>query len=427
MERKIELVNHAPKMQKLRKVAAYARVSSGKDAMLHSLSAQVSYYSDLIQKHSDWQYAGVYTDEAVTGTKDTRPEFDRLINDCRNGKVDYILTKSISRFARNTVTLLSTVRELRDAGIGIYFEEQRIDTLTVEGEFLLTVLASYAQEESRSVSENCKWRMRKKYEKGQPHTCEMLGYHLENGQIVITPDEAETVRRIFSLYLEGYGKMMICKILNADGVTSHIGNPLRPSSIDIVLQNEKYCGDLLLQKSFISDHITKRKVINNGQLPKYFVENNHEPIIDKTTFQTVQDEIKRRTELFGNSDTPVFSVFTSKIRCGICGKNYRRKPNCGHWHWTCGTYLTLGKAACPSKRVPEVALKNVCREVLGMNEFDEETFAEKVDHITALPGNVLRFTLRSGTELETVWKDHSRRDSWTDEMKAAARERSKRK
>lgn len=191
MERKIELVNHTPKMQKLRRVAAYARVSSGKDAMLHSLSAQVSYYSELIQKHSDWQYVGVYADEAVTGTKDTRPEFDRLINDCRNGKVDYILTKSISRFARNTVTLLSIVREVRDAGIGIYFEGQRIDTLTVEGEFLLTVLASYAQEESRSVSENCKWRARKGFEKGVPYACEMLGYRLVNGKITVIPEEAE--------------------------------------------------------------------------------------------------------------------------------------------------------------------------------------------------------------------------------------------
>ena len=427
MERKIELVNHAPKMQKLRKVAAYARVSSGKDAMLHSLSAQVSYYSDLIQKYSDWQCARVYADEAVTGTKDSRPEFDRLINDCRDGKVDYILTKSISRFARNTVTLLSTVRELRDVGIGIYFEEQRIDTLTVEGEFLLTVLASYAQEESRSVSENCKWRARKGFEKGVPYACEMLGYRLVNGKITVIPEEAELVRRIFAMYLDGYGTAAISKTLNAEGIKSHRGNTFSQSSIWSILRNEKHCGDLMLQKYFRSDHITKRKIENVGQLPRYFVADDHEPIIDRETFQAVQDEIKRRADMFANSNEPTFSVFSSKIRCGICGKNYRRKPNCGHWHWTCGTYLTLGKAACPSKRVPEVTLKNVCCEVLGMDEFDEETFAGKVDHITAFPGNVLRFTLRNGAELETVWKDHSRRDSWTDEMKAAARERSRRK
>lgn len=176
MAREIQQVSFAPIPKKLLRVAAYARVSSGKDAMLHSLSAQISYYSDLIQRHPGWQYAGVYADEAKTGTRDSREKFQELLNDCRAGKVNMVITKSISRFARNTVTLLSTIRELKAIGVDIYFEEQNTHTLSADGELVISVLASYAQEESRSASENQKWRIRKNFEEGKPWDGTLLGY-----------------------------------------------------------------------------------------------------------------------------------------------------------------------------------------------------------------------------------------------------------
>ena len=176
MPRIIKTVQSQPKPERLLNAAAYARVSSGKDAMLRSLSAQVSFYSSMIQNHKGWNYVGVYSDEAITGTKETRENFQRLLNDCRNGKIDLVITKSISRFARNTITLLKTVRELKDLGVDVYFEEQNIHTISAEGELMLTVLASYAQEESLSVSENCKWKIRKNFENGIANTFSLYGY-----------------------------------------------------------------------------------------------------------------------------------------------------------------------------------------------------------------------------------------------------------
>ena len=198
--RKIE--SRLPTLPVQQRVAAYARVSSGKDAMLHSLSAQVSYYSDLIQRNPEWRYAGVYVDEALTGTKDNRKGFQRMLVDCRAGKIDRIITKSISRFARNTVTLLETVRQLKTLGVDVYFEEQNIHSMSGDGELMLSILASFAQEESLSVSENCKWRIRKQFELGEPATWRfMYGYRIRKGVITIHEEEAAVVRWALSLTL----------------------------------------------------------------------------------------------------------------------------------------------------------------------------------------------------------------------------------
>ena len=193
-----------------KRVAAYARVSSGKDAMLHSLSAQISYYSDLIQKNRKWEYEGVYADEAMTGTKDNRAEFQRLLTDCRNGKIDMVITKSISRFARNTVTMLETVRELKNINVEVFFEKENIHSMSGDGELMLTILASFAQEESRSVSENCKWRIRKRFADGELVNLRFIfGYHIEKGQIKVDPKEADIVRMIFRDYINGMGCTLI--------------------------------------------------------------------------------------------------------------------------------------------------------------------------------------------------------------------------
>ena len=214
MQRTITVVPKTPRLDQKKRVAAYARVSSGKDAMLHSLSAQVSYYSTLIQSRGDWLYVGVYADEAKTGTKDTREDFQRLIEDCEAGKIDMVITKSISRFARNTVTLLQTVRAFKALGVDIFFEEQNIHTMSGDGELMMTILASYAQEESRSASENQKWRVRRNFEEGIPWNGRMLGYRLKDGRYEIVPEEAEIVRRIFRDYLSGLGYLAIAKQLN---------------------------------------------------------------------------------------------------------------------------------------------------------------------------------------------------------------------
>jgi len=244
-------------LEKPKRVAAYARVSSGKDAMLHSFSAQVSYYNELIQVHEGWQYAGVYADEALSGTKDDRANFQRLLFDCRVGLIDIVITKSISRFARNTVTLLETVRELKSLGVDIYFEEQNIHTMSTEGELMLTILASYAQEESLSASENQKWRIKKNFEEGKPWNGTILGYRYEKGQFIVIPEEAELVKRIFNYYISGLGCGGIAKRLNAEEYSTRNGKHWYRSTIMKILRNCTYTGNLLLQKTYCENHITK--------------------------------------------------------------------------------------------------------------------------------------------------------------------------
>ena len=213
MARIVERVDfYTPKIKKQKRVAAYARVSSGKDAMLHSLSAQVSYYSDLIQKNPEWRFCGVYADEAMTGTKDSRQNFQKMLAECRAGNLNLIITKSISRFARNTLTLLETVRELKDLGVDVYFEEQQIHSLSSDGELMLSILASYAQEESLSASENQKWRIRKDFEKGKVSSLQMLGYKRNhNGVLEIIPDEAGLPLFLF-LFHQGYAIYPLCPV-----------------------------------------------------------------------------------------------------------------------------------------------------------------------------------------------------------------------
>lgn len=252
-----------------KRVAAYARVSSSKDAMLHSLSAQVSYYSKMIQARLDWQYVGVYTDEAVTGTKDNRNEFQHMLSDCKSGRIDMIITKSISRFARNTVTLLETVRNLKELNVDVYFEEQNIHSMSGDGELMLTILASFAQEESLSVSENCKWRIRNEFKQGKmPMSLKRLyGYkRTSDGGFEIVETEAEVIRYIFNSYLDGLSIKSITEKLSADSAPPPYRIKWGQKAVRYILSNEKYIGDLLLQKEFVSDHLSKKKIKNCGQL-----------------------------------------------------------------------------------------------------------------------------------------------------------------
>ena len=381
MSGKITIVSKPPKLERKKRVAAYARVSNGKDAMLHSLSEQVSYYNDLIQNHGDWLYAGVYSDEAKTGTKDSRAGFQGLIADCRAGKIDMVITKSISRFARNTVTLLQTVREFKALGVDIYFEEQNIHTMSGDGELMMTILASYAQEESRSASENQKWRIKRNFEAGIPWDGTLLGYRLENSHYVIVPKEAELVRRIYNEYLSGKGYPSIAKMLNDEGIPSRFGGKWNQSSISRILSNYTYTGNLLLQKTFSENHITKRKIFNNGELPKYHADDAHEAIIDMETFLSVQKEKARRAARFIKKPSPKKTYpFSSLIVCDNCGKNYCRKVTKTGPVWICDTFNSLGKAACASKQIPEPTLQQVTANVLGQNNFTHEWLCERIQH-----------------------------------------------
>lgn len=383
--------------------------------MRNSLSAQVSYYSGLIQQHPGWAYAGVYADEAKTGTKDSRENFIRLLADCRAGRIDAIITKSISSFARNTVTLLETVRELKALGIDVYFEEQNIHTLSADGELMLSILASYAQEESLSASENQKWRIRKNFEEGRPWNGTMLGYRYRNGTLVVEPDEAEIVRRVFREYLAGKGVVAIANGLNEDGIPTRYGNRWCKSSVTGILRNYTYTGNLLLHKTFRENHLTKRTLPNEGQLPQYHAEGAHEAIIRMVDFEAVQAEMERRAAKHAPPGKGYRNryPFTGLIVCGCCGKHYRRKVTATGPMWICGTYNTLGKTACPSKQIPEPVLMDLTAD-MDIGDLTE---------ICTEDGNRLVFRFRSGEETVKRWRDRSRAESWTPEMREAARQK----
>lgn len=415
MAKTVEKKTFQKKLPTRKRVAAYARVSSAKDAMHHSLSAQVGYYSNYIQSHAEWQYMGVYADEAKTGTKDRREQFQRLLADCRAGNIDMVITKSISRFARNTVTLLETVRELKSLGIDVFFEEQNIHTISAEGELMLTVLASFAQAESLSVSENQKWRVKKNFEEGKPWDGTLLGYRYKDGQYVIEPTEAAVVRRIFTEYIGGKGAMVIANELNAEGIPTRFGGQWRMGGIVRILRNYTYTGNLLLQKTFSQDYITKKKVMNNGQLPKYHATDTHEAIIDLATFEAAQAEIDRRAEKYAPADKTYDNryPFSGIIVCSHCGKHYRRKVTHGAVMWICPTYNSKGKDYCSSKQIPEEKLYEMTADI---------NLADVVC-ITAEDGNNVRILLKDGNEVTQHWQDRSRSESWTMEMKEQARQK----
>lgn len=421
--RKIQCLT--PKAPAKKRVAAYARVSSGKEAMLHSLSAQISYYSEYIQKHRGWEYVGVYADEALTGTKEIRPEFQRLLEECRNGKIDIVITKSISRLARNTLTMLEVVRELRGLNVDVYFEKENIHSISGDGELMLTILASFAQEESRSVSENCKWRIRKGFKDGELVNLRFIyGYRIEKGKIEIKEDEAEIIRMIFKDYVEGMGCYSIANKLRAMNIPKLRGGTWNSERVVDILKNEKYTGNALLQKKYVKDHLSKKLVRNKGNITQYYAEDTHPAIIDEETFQKVKDIMRKNREKFGGVNTRVKYPFTSKIVCGICGKKYKHKDRKGRASWSCSTYLKYGKASCPSKQIPEDILFSLSNEVLGINEFDEAAFEKRIKEIQVLDAETVKFILVDGTNIEKAWRYKSRSECWSEEARKKARERS---
>ncbi len=272
-----------------KRAAAYARVSKDTERLENSLSAQTAYFEDYIRKNPALEFAGVYADRFVSGTQsEKRPEFNRLISDCEAGKIDLVLVKSVSRFARSTLDLLNAVRRLKNAGVGVYFEKENINTQSGDGEFMLTVLASFAQDEVRDLSDNVKWSFKKRFEKGIPHhRCKIFGYNLTDNGLVVNAGEAETVKRIYTDFLAGKSIAEITREVSKEF-------PLSYSAVRGILLNETYTGALVMQKSYIDSPITKKHKINKGELAMYVAENDHEAIITREMFDAVNEKFMSR-------------------------------------------------------------------------------------------------------------------------------------
>ena len=410
-----------------KKVAAYTRVSTGKDSMIHSLSAQISYYNEYISMHPNWELVEIYADEGISGTKEDRQGFQRMLQDSRDGKIDMILTKSITRFARNTVTLLNAIRELKLLNIDVYFEKENIHTLSSDGEFMITLLASYAQEEARSVSENQLWRVRKAFEQGIPTTCHHYGYRLINNKFEIYPPEAEVVKKIFELYLSGLGLVTITKMLVRDNAPTRFGGEWRAGEVYKMLKNEAYVGKLLLQKTYHSDFITKKTIINKGEKPMYEVIDAHEAIIDEVTFYSVQEEMKRRKSKKTKehlSKTGSYP-FSGKLICGICGKKYRRKNKNGIAVWICPVFNELGKEYCCSKQIREDILTNIIAKELSIETLDDIDLSKFYSAIIINNNQIVTLCYEDGTTKDIAWRQKSRSCSWTKEMREEASRKAK--
>lgn len=344
-----------------KKVAAYVRVSLETDRLAHSLEAQIGYFAALIESRSDWEQAGIYADSFISGTEtNRRADFQRLVADCEQGKIDIVLCKSISRFARNTVDLLRTVRRLNELGVEVRFEKENISSLSGEGELLLTILASFAQEESRSISENVKWGLRKRYRLGTAavRNKSVLGYRYDGERYVIVEEEAALVRLIFEMYVNKVPLRTVSERLKELGAKTPRGFDFSHNQIDYIVHNEIYIGNIVFQKSFVKNFITHAKVPNRGELPTYRIYNCHEPIVDEKTFAAAQEESKRRA-----AKKPEY-CFSKKLICSKCGKPFTRRSNNGKYAcWHC--------RSCSNVKLNEDKLK-------ALLDMTDEQFTEQV-------------------------------------------------
>ena len=378
-----------------KRVAAYCRVSTEQAEQLSSYEAQVQYYTTYINGHSDYEYVGIYADQGLSGTNTKkREQFNKMIEDCKAGKIDMIITKSISRFARNTLDTLTFVRMLKDLGVEVYFEKENIRTLDSKGEVLLSILSSLAQDESRSISENSTWGIRRRFEQGklQINHVKFLGYDKDrDGNLIINEKQAKVVQRIFTEYLNGKGANRIARDLEADGVLNWNGKPKwYEGSIRKMLYNEKYRGDALLQKSYTVDFLSKKRAKNTGQVPQYLVEDSHPAIIDKETWESVQLEMERRKKYaeehgiqkleHATKDNP----FAGRVICGNCGHVFGRKV----WNstderlrriiWRCnGKYPAKGEKGCDSRHIDDGILYQAFADVFNLMVENKDYFMGK--------------------------------------------------
>ena len=354
-----------------RKVCGYARVSTEKDDQFTSYEAQIKYYTDFIKSNKEWEFVKVYTDEGITGTcVRLRPGFNEMIRDALNGKIDLIVTKSISRFARNTVDSLITIRKLKEVGCECFFEKENIYTMDSKGEFLITIMSSIAQEESRSISENVTWGIRKRLADGQYYFkySEFLGYmEGPNKMPIINEAEACIVKRIYLMALEGLSTYKIATILNEDKIKTPTGkNTWYSSVVRSILTNERYTGDAILQKTYSVDFLTKKRKKNNGEIPKYYVKNGHPAIISKKMFLDVQKVLEKDNHIrFTKSD----NIYSKRIKCEVCG------------NWYCKTVWHSNNKAKVLYRCNKKYYNNNCNTPFLLISDIEEMYKKAIDFL----------------------------------------------
>ncbi len=385
---------------KKRRVAAYARVSTDHEEQQSSYEAQVDYYTNYINGREDWEFVSVYADEGITGCNTKKRDgFNKMVEDALSGAIDLIITKSVSRFARNTVDSLTTIRKLKENRVECYFEKENIWTFDSKGELLLTIMSSLAQEESRSISENCTWGQRKRFADGKVTVPfkRFLGYDRgEDGNLVINEEQAETVRRIYGLFLQGRSPHAIAKLLTAEGIPSPGGKEAWSSStVKSILTNEKYKGDALLQKVYTVDFLTKQKNVNEGEVPQYYVENNHQAIISPSVFEEAQHQMAARHS--GKNRAGSMGVFSGRIKCADCGGWYGSKV----WHsnskyrktiWQCNHKFDGGEK-CGTPHLDEETIKQLFLKAANAIFAEKDGVREDYDSI--------KDTLFGTAELET--------------------------
>ena len=372
-----------PATEKIR-LAAYCRVSSNSEDQLHSFAAQIRYYKDYERMHPEYRLVDVYADEGITGlSMDKRDELLRLLRDCKKGRIDRVIVKSVARFARNTSELLATLRFLKDIGVSVYFEEQGIDSDKLNSEIIVTFPGMAAQQESVSISGNMRWSYKKRMEAGEFNCCApAYGFDLVDGKLIVNESEAAVVRRVFAMFLQGQGKQTIANQLNQENVPRRCGAEKWYSfTINYILNNERYMGDALLQKYYTTDTLPYKELKNRGERQQYYVSNANPAIISKETYQAAQELQKSRKKNCKKND---ISILRGTIRCPDCGRTYRRYLVNGKAYWLCCSKST-GAVACNSHRLSESAIHEAfSRMAFKLHSHRHELFAPLIHDLETM-------------------------------------------
>lgn len=412
MKKIIFIPAKSPEYKKV-KVAAYCRISTLSRIQRESLEWQIAHYTNWISENPDWIFAGVFYDVGKSGLrKKGRSGLKEMLEKSYKGQIDYILVKSISRLSRDILELLKIIRDLRERGINVYFETENLDSIKLENELEITLRSILAQEESKNTSENIKWGIRRKFERGEIFTKykNFMGYTCVDGEMVIVPEEAEIVSKIFELYLKGLSFGQIKMHLESMDIKTATGNDhWDPSTIQKMLKNEKYKGDSRLQKTYVEDVMTGKKINNIGQVASYYVKNSHPAIVSEEIFDKVQEEMVRRSRIVYKEDGTVEKTgkrYTSKyllgniLGCGYCGAAYRRRTERGKVVWRCGTRMEKGRDMCcdsptlDEESIREILARNVCEDGI----YDEGIVRDQVDRTLVYNGHIDIF-FKNGDEI----------------------------
>ena len=414
----VRVIPPKPKENKKLKVAAYCRVSTSGPEQLRSLEIQISAHTKMIKSHPNWLFAGVFFDIESGLRRSGRKSLDKLLRKAAKGKIDYIITKSISRVSRDTLEVLKIIRFLRERGINMHFENEKLDSIEADKEFEITLRGMLAQDESQNISENIQWGIQRKFEKGEIYTKykNFMGYTCVDGEVVIVPEQAEVVRKIFDLYLQGLSLGQIKAYLESQGIKTVTGkDDWNVKTIRDMLKNEKYKGDTMLQKTFTEDFMAGKKRRNDGQRNKYYVKDSHPAIVPAEVFDQVQEDMVKRSRFISNEDGTVEisgSKYNGKyllgnlLVCGDCGASYRRRTERGKVVWRCATRIEKGKDVCPnSPTVDERCVYDILGEANCLNGvYDEGIIRNVVDKIQVFDAFILIFR-NNGPQVKRLFQN----------------------